>query len=286
MKTLTFRQICANFRHTSSIVEFVLIGLFSIVYLRSSSENNYRSRNPYRFADEYFTDATHKVPATYEHKGEKCEKIVKDSMVCMVCKDNKTNGKYEQCSYVKQPLEKAYSYRQSSTFGNPREEKKEKNAEEPEEGSYSESSSTRVSDRRRDPSPAEEKPHEYSYPSEYRSEETSIANKQQDKPQDEVQDAPATSCKQVQKDSKTCKVCKDPKNGGTYEKCTYNYQPSDKLYKYSTSKSFGYPDKTSGSSSQDSDKTTGASHESKNFDSPRGSDSTREDAYFGKLAPR
>lgn len=186
-------------------------------------------------------------------------------MVCMVCKDAKTNGKYEQCSYVKQPLEKAYSYRQSSTFGKP----SESDAQEPEEGS----SDTRLSDRRRDYSPAAEETREY-YPSESRPQKTPTT----DEPQDEVEDAPTTGCKQVQKDSKTCTVCKDPKNGGTYEKCTYSYQPSDKLYKYSRSKSFGYPDKTPSSSPRDSDKATEASHQSKSLDYPRGSG----DAYFGK----
>ncbi|XP_014483866.1 PREDICTED: uncharacterized protein LOC106749193 [Dinoponera quadriceps] len=222
-------------------------------YRRSSAIKEDRPRNPYRFADEYFTDATHNVPIAYENKGEKCEKIVKDSMVCMVCKDTKTNGKYEQCSYVKNPREKAYSYTKSSTFGKqPQEQKNEGNAEK---GSYS--SGTRVSERR---DPAE--PREYSHSSELRSEKTA-------KEQDEVQEAPTTGCKQVQKDSKSCTVCKDSKTGGTYEKCTYSYQPSDKLYKYSRSNSFGYPDK---SSSQDADK---ASYESKN------SDSTHEDTYFG-----
>ncbi|XP_018393529.1 PREDICTED: uncharacterized protein LOC108772495 [Cyphomyrmex costatus] len=220
-------------------------------YRRSNYEGNKDNygqlRNPYRFTDEYFTDATHGVPTAYKNKGEKCDKIVKDSMVCMVCKDAKTNGKYEQCSYVK-PHEKAYSYVKSSTFGKP--QKSEEND----------------SDERPDPSSVES--HEYSYPSEDYSEKTSVNE------QDEVKDAPSSDCKQVQKDSKTCTVCKDSKTGGTYEKCTYNYQPSDKLYKYSRSKTFGFPDKTSDSTrdSQDSNKSE-ASEKSKNFDYSQGSDS-------------
>lgn len=246
------------------------MGILSIACPRS---NSYVYGGPYRFADEYFTDTAQDVPAAYESKGEKCEKIVKDSMVCMVCKDSKTNHKYEQCSYVKKPREKAYSYTKSRTFGEPQEQKSESNAEEPEEGSRSESSGIRVSDKRRDDNPAEEKTHEYSYPSELRPEKTSTTNEQ-----DEVQNSPTTNCKQVQKDSKTCMICKNPKNGGTYEKCTYSYQPSDKLYKYTRSKSFGYPKKST-DSPQDSDKATDAS---KNSEYPRSSDSTREDTYFGK----
>ncbi|KYN04416.1 Glutamate receptor, ionotropic kainate 2 [Cyphomyrmex costatus] len=202
------------------------------------NKDNYgQLRNPYRFTDEYFTDATHGVPTAYKNKGEKCDKIVKDSMVCMVCKDAKTNGKYEQCSYVK-PHEKAYSYVKSSTFGKPQKSEENDSDERPDVES-----------------------HEYSYPSEDYSEKTSVNE------QDEVKDAPSSDCKQVQKDSKTCTVCKDSKTGGTYEKCTYNYQPSDKLYKYSRSKTFGFPDKTSDSTrdSQDSNKSE-ASEKSKNFD--------------------
>ncbi|XP_018315089.1 clumping factor A [Mycetomoellerius zeteki] len=236
-------------------------------YRRSNYEGNKDSyeklRSPYRFTDEYFTDATHDVPAAYKNEGEKCDKIVKDSMVCMVCKDAKTNGKYEQCSYVKQPHEKAYSYVKSSTFGKPQKSEENDSDERPELTSRSEVSDFEASDRQKDPSTESR---EYSYPREDYSEKTSTANEQ-----DEVKDAPSSDCKQVQKDSKSCMVCKDSKTGGTYEKCTYNYQPSDKLYKYSRSKTFGYPDKTS-DSARDSNKSQ-ASEKSKNFDYPRSSDS-------------
>ncbi|XP_011685770.1 PREDICTED: uncharacterized protein LOC105448725 [Wasmannia auropunctata] len=208
-----------------------------------STDNYGRPRNPYRFTDEYFTDASRDVPAAYENKGEKCDKVVKDSMVCMVCKDLKTNGKYEQCSYVKQPHEKEYSYVKSSSFGKPRENDGEER-----------------------PDPGNVESREYSYPSEDYSEKTSTANER-----DEVKDAPSADCKQVQRDSKTCTVCKDSKTGGTYEKCTYNYQPSDKLYKYSRSKSFGYPDKVS-DSTRDLN-TNQTSEKSKDFDYPQSSDS-------------
>lgn len=226
-----------------------------------------RQPNPYRFTDEYFTDATHNVQAAYENKGEKCNKIVKDSMVCMVCKDAKTNGKYEQCSYVKQPHEKAYSYVKSSSFGKPQEQKND--SDKRPESSHSESSDFEVSNQKDSPSIV--KSHEYSYPSKDYPEKISTKNEQ-----DEVQDAPSTDCQQVQKDSKTCTVCKDSKTGGTYEKCTYNYQPSDKLYKYSRSKSFGYPDKTS-----DSIRDLNQTQTAKNFDYPQNSESTYD--YPGKF---
>ncbi|XP_070518427.1 hepatoma-derived growth factor-related protein 2 isoform X1 [Cardiocondyla obscurior] len=240
-------------------------------YRRSNYERNRndygRPRNPYRFTDEYFTDATRDIPAAYENKGEKCDKIVRDSMVCMVCKDAKTNGKYEQCSYVKQPREKAYSYVQSSSFGKP--EEKNESDERPELTSHSEVSEDEVSDREKDRSPSSAESHEYYYPSKDYSESTSTVDKES-----EVQDAPSADCEEIEKDSKTCTVCKDPKVGGTYEKCTYNYQPSDKLYKYSKSKTFGHPDKTS-DSIRHSNKTQKL-EKSKSFDYPQSSDSTHD----------
>lgn len=194
----------------------------------------------------------------------------------MVCKDAKTNGKYEQCSYVKQPHEKAYSYVKSSSFGKPKENDSD---ERPELTSHSEVSDDEVSNQKdRNPSTTESR--EYYYPTkdysskDYPDEKASTVDER-----DEVQDAPSADCKQIEKDSKTCTVCKDSKTGGTYEKCTYNYQPSDKLYKYSKSKSFGYPDKTS-DSNQDLNKTQ-TSEKSKNFDYPQSSDSTHD--YLGKF---
>lgn len=221
-----------------------------------------KPRNPYRFTEEYFTDATYDAPAAYEKKGEKCDKVVKDSMVCIVCKDAKTNGKYEQCSYVKQPQEKAYSYVESRSSGKPQErEEDETRQRQTEVGSYSQPSDIQEYDRPKSRS-------EFSPPEK--------ADRE-----DETQETLSADCKQVQKDSKTCTVCKDSKTGGTYEKCSYNYQPSDKLYKYSRSKSFGYPDKTA-DSTRDS-KITQAPNKPKRLDYPQSSESTREDAYFGKI---
>lgn len=257
---------------------FLIDRLFSITCRRSSfgkDKDDYgKPYNPYRFTDEYFADAAYDVPAAYESKGEKCDKVVKDSMVCMVCKDAETNSKYEQCSYVKQPREEAYTYTKSSSFGKPQEQRNNDNDRYHEESFYSEP--TRRNDRT---ASTVEEPREYFYPSEIYPKESAIANKQE-----EVQDVSSADCKQVQKDSKTCTVCKDSKNGGTYERCSYTYQPSNKLYKYSRSKSFGYPDKISDSIRDNTDKITQASDKSKNLDYPQSSsDSTHEDAYSGKF---
>lgn len=62
----------------------------------------------------------------------------------------------------------------------------------------------------------------------------------------------ANNCKEFQKDSMTCTICKDPKTGNNFEQCSYSYQPSDKLFSYSKSSSFGKPE---------NDKSEQTSHE-------------------------
>ncbi|XP_076240153.1 uncharacterized protein LOC143182797 [Calliopsis andreniformis] len=188
---------------------------------RSSSEgassgfgdDGYRKRDsPYRFSERIFSDGTEEVPSEYKDKDERCEKIMKDSMVCMVCKNTKTNGKYEQCSYVHQPSEKAYAYRKSSSFKNPRKDDEE-DGKELTGGSGERHQSYTASKPVREHSSGESR--------------------------DESKDS--SNCRKVEKDSKTCTICRDPDTGGNYEKCSYTYQPNDKVYKFSRSKSFGNP---------------------------------------------
>ncbi|XP_029173673.1 uncharacterized protein LOC114942467 [Nylanderia fulva] len=234
-----------------------------------------KPQNPYRFTDEYFIDSTYDTPATYENKEEKCDKIVKNSMVCMICQNAKTNSKYEQCSYVKQPREKANAYVKSDSFEGPQGQKNVDNvdsAEHSESNPYSEFSDSEESNLpKKDWNPVKES-REYSYASE-------------DQPDRRVQDASsAAACKQIERDSKTCTICKDPKIGGVYEKCTYNHQPSDKLYKYSRSKSFGYPDKISNSNSAHDLNKTQTLEKSKRFDYPQSSESTHDYLDRSKLS--
>lgn len=62
----------------------------------------------------------------------------------------------------------------------------------------------------------------------------------------------------------TCTVCKDPKTGNDFERCSYSYEPSDKLFSYSKSKSFN--------SSKDNDRPQKTSREDEQSD---GSDTAR-----------
>lgn len=49
------------------------------------------------------------------------------------------------------------------------------------------------------------------------------------------------NCKTIYKDGQSCSVCTNPKTGGKSERCDYAYEPKDKVYKYTKSKSFGSP---------------------------------------------
>lgn len=175
--------------------------------------DSYKRESPYRFSERIFSDATEEAPQDYKGKDEKCEKVVKDSMVCMVCKNTKGNGKYEQCSYVHQPSEKKYSFSKSSSFKNPEGGKIDDGDDKGQvDRGYSEKS--------------ESKPvREYSV----------------GKGSESGEESKDSNCRKVEKDSRTCTVCKDPETGGNYEKCAYTYQPDDQVYKFSRSKSFGYP---------------------------------------------
>jgi hypothetical protein len=278
-------------------------------HYRRSGESKATDKLPksFRFSDDYFQpEATHELPAEYEKNIDHCERLVKDSMVCMVCKDPKTSGKYEQCSYVAQPNEKAYAYTKSSSFGptrvkareqgpkqadkrakRPPKQRKEveeaaaaaaavKDEEEeveaePEEEAVSESEGDRYGHREREElterpeaehgadesSSADDKEghgshyvpdHTYHYPS-YKDYRASFDSYDAEDEEEEDEDSgPSASlkskanCKSLEKDGQTCTVCTDPKTGGKSESCNYSHEPKDKVYKYSKSKSFGYPE--------------------------------------------
>ncbi|XP_046753899.1 uncharacterized protein LOC124416661 isoform X2 [Diprion similis] len=199
-----------------------------------------------RFAKEYLVPASSdEVPTEYKKKSEHCSKVVKDSMVCMVCKDPETNGKYEQCSYTNQPDDKAYAYSKSSSFGLPHDEKKQaeesrvpakstKRSHQPEVESYDgshpemdkyiEEQSAAIRDRL----------------PKRRSE--ALVSEESAKLESGSEDMTDGSCKKIVKGSMVCTVCKDPKTGGSYEQCAYASHPSDKVYQFSRQKSFGYPE--------------------------------------------
>lgn len=59
-----------------------------------------------------------------------------------------------------------------------------------------------------------------------------------------LKNAESENCRKVEKDSMVCSICKDPKTGEDSESCSYSYEPDDKKFAYSKSKSFGSPTKS------------------------------------------
>ncbi|XP_053626027.1 eukaryotic translation initiation factor 5B [Plodia interpunctella] len=47
---------------------------------------------------------------------ENCKEVKRDDMTCMVCKDAKTGGNYESCSYVTEPKNNKYAYSKEKKY--------------------------------------------------------------------------------------------------------------------------------------------------------------------------
>lgn len=77
-------------------------------------------KDNYHFGPEYFTsssdDYTEYKPSGTSIDQKNCQKTTKDSMTCMVCKDPKTGGSYEQCSYTVEPKQNNYFVAHESSF--------------------------------------------------------------------------------------------------------------------------------------------------------------------------
>lgn len=217
------------------------------------------------FTDDYFQqEATERdVKSDEEQNLDNCEKVYKNSMVCLICKDPETTAKSEQCSYVSHPSEKfnskkkpALVKKKESFQAKPRiaRDQSGESGEEtsyPSESTYSDSGYNgggdevlhnydSFSDSYDTPSSYDASSGNYdsfsnfynpSASAEYTSESERISQK-----------ATKDHCNEIQKDDMICTICKDPKTGDDYEKCSYAFVPSDKNYKYSKSNSFGYPD--------------------------------------------
>ncbi|XP_069698080.1 uncharacterized protein [Periplaneta americana] len=85
----------------------------------ATGDNN--QKGDYRFGPEYFTSSSSDDFTEYKPSGttidqKNCKKTQKDSMVCMVCKDPKTGGSYEQCSYTSEPKKNNYFVAHESSF--------------------------------------------------------------------------------------------------------------------------------------------------------------------------
>lgn len=226
----------------------------------------------YRFGEEYFTPPVIAAEATSESKKnpEKCEKVFKDSMVCMVCTNPETHGKYEQCSYTNQPDDKSYAYSKSSSFGLPHSEKDIAESKTKERSAPKKESEEEIE---------EEHPELDKYFEEQTAQIKSRTPKQRSYEPDVALESGSENvkdgqCKKVSKDNMVCMICKDPKTGGNYEQCSYAHNPSDKVYKVSKSKSFGYPE-----ADKEAAKSSSSPYESGSYYGSAGSEEDSGDKY-------
>jgi hypothetical protein len=61
-------------------------------------------------------DLSEKQAAEIKQNPQNCKEVKKDDMTCMVCKDPKTGGNYESCSYVAAPKNNQYAYSKQKKF--------------------------------------------------------------------------------------------------------------------------------------------------------------------------
>ncbi|KAM3963491.1 uncharacterized protein ACR2FA_002427 [Aphomia sociella] len=115
-------------------------GLYSSAY---KEEKN--PKKDYEYPYDYDSGYDHKEYERIKELSEKqaaeikrnpgnCKEVKKDDMTCMVCKDPKTGGNYESCSYVAEPKNNKYAYSKEKKFDSndePDEPENEQKQEQP-----------------------------------------------------------------------------------------------------------------------------------------------------------
>lgn len=183
---------------------------------------------------------------------QKCKKVRQNNQTCTICKNPKTGGNSKKCYYEYQPPEKHYKFTKSKSFGYDDDDEEED--DEPNEKSES----------RPRPKTAKQKvkPVKESYEAEESEEDDfypSASYSEFDDDTEKVAETKSGNCKQVRKDSMTCTICKDPRTGGNSENCAYSYEPDDKVFAYTKSKSFGQAQDEANEDSGEEDDEEGAS---------------------------
>lgn len=82
---------------------------------------------------ERIKELSEKQAAEIKQNPGNCKEVHKDGMLCMTCKDPKTGGNYESCSYVTEPKNNKYAYSKERKFdsNDEPEESEKKQSEEP-----------------------------------------------------------------------------------------------------------------------------------------------------------
>ncbi|KAK0162798.1 hypothetical protein PV327_006544 [Microctonus hyperodae] len=225
-------------------------GLPTLVKSTSKDHSNLGGLKKYSFPDDYFNVKAQQAALEQRESTDNCEQVVKKGMICQVCTDPDTNGKNEQCSYASPSYKKAHGY-----------EKSKKKPEKYDKKDLNSQSIKRQALKRQEDSAESEETDDYkSYTSGYSRPSKRYDNNDDDGNDDNsgyVEQSSRSSyvpeseriskntkkheCEEIDRDGMTCMVCKDSETGGNFEKCSFAYQPKEKVYKYSKSKSIGTP---------------------------------------------
>lgn len=88
---------------------------------KKDSEDKYEY--PYNYDSGYdhkeyerIKELSEKQAAEIRQNPGNCKEVIKDGMTCMTCKDAKTGGNYESCSYVAAPKNNKYAYSKEKNF--------------------------------------------------------------------------------------------------------------------------------------------------------------------------
>lgn len=97
-------------------------GLYSSAY-KQEKDPNKDYEYPYSYDSGYdhkeyerIKSLSEKQAAEIKQNPENCKEVKKDDMTCMTCKDPKTGGNYESCSYVAEPKNNKYAYSKERKF--------------------------------------------------------------------------------------------------------------------------------------------------------------------------
>ncbi|KAK5640214.1 hypothetical protein RI129_011025 [Pyrocoelia pectoralis] len=163
----------------------------------------------------------------------------KAPMTCYVCKDPKSGGQSEHCSYEQEPSPKSFYKSSSQTYGQKPETYRIKREDSKPYDPYEE---VKAKSHRYYSQPEEFAGHYYKAPDFSEFEKYSPAEHRSD---DEEEDEKSYSeklseelvkqkdnCKKIHKDGISCLVCENAETGGNYEQCSYQSEPNEKKYAY------------------------------------------------------
>ena len=204
-------------------------------------------------------------PSEMSSKILDCHQVLKDGnvpMKCVVCHDQKTGAKTEQCAYSSFEEPKSFYMSKSEKYTKPHEAQNYRYKRSPASGDEYKDDYEKLRSHSTDyfSKPEEFESEKYKtkddFFSEYKFPEDFFAGYASEKSQSEVEAEKMVkeggSCKEVKKNDMTCKVCKNEKNGGTFEQCSYTSEPKEKKYAF-----------VKNSSSKDGDDKAGESSEPK-----------------------